>query len=76
MNPTAAGTERYNPEIQREITPPMSAKGRFEMTSSASLMFLKVKNSRSRMRPIATGPMVMSFAMARCWFSNCPPHVR
>ena len=26
--------------------------------------------------PIVTGPMIIILAMARCWFSNCPPQVR
>ena len=45
------------------------------MTSKANLMFLNVTKSNRRIKPIAMGPIVISFAMARCWFSNWPPHV-
>ncbi len=46
------------------------ANGRLEITSSARRIDRKVMYRSSRIKPMATGPMIISLFMARCWFSN------
>lgn len=65
-NPTEAGTDKYNPEIYNEIIPPISANGKFEITSRANLIDLNVTNNKSRIKPTTTGPIINSLFIARC----------
>jgi len=66
MKPTEAGTDRYKPEIQREKTPPIRAKGRLSSTRPASLKESKVEKSKKKIRPIVRGTMMPSRFIALC----------
>ena len=65
-NPTDAGTDRYCPERKREKTPPIRAKGRLEMTRSDRRIDLKVTYRSSKIKPMATGPMIINLFIALC----------
>jgi len=75
MNPTDAGTERYSPVTHSATMPPTRAKGMLLRISNAWRTEPKVENSRTKIRPSATGTTMDSRAAARCWFSNWPPQL-
>ena len=74
MKPRAEGTETYCPVSASPNTPPMMAKGTLAMISAAWVSELKAVYSRRKMRPMVSGTISASRAMARCWFSKAPPH--
>ncbi len=74
MKPTEAERLRLRPRIQRAAMPPTSAKGTLRMTSAAWRTRPKVRKSSRKMIASEAGITTMSRRVARCWFSNCPPH--
>jgi hypothetical protein len=74
MKPTEADRFRFSPRIQSAAMPPTRAKGTFRITSSAWRTRPKVRNSSRKMIASDAGITSVSRRVARCWFSNCPPH--
>ncbi len=76
IKPTEAGTDKYSPANNKPKTPPTKAKGILAKTNTAWRTEPKVENNRQKISPNATGTTIAKRAAARCWFSNCPPHVK
>jgi hypothetical protein len=56
--------------------PPIKANGTFKIVSSASLALPNVMNKIRNMASKHTGTTCAKVALARCWFSNSPFHVK
>ena len=74
MNPTDAGTLRYCPVAHRATIPPSKENGKLAIINPACRSELKEENKRKKINPIVIGTMIRSLAIARCMFSNAPPH--
>ena len=74
MKPTDAERFSVRPRSQSAAMPPTSAKGTLTMTSVACRILPKVTNSSVKMMASESGMTSASRRMARCWFSNWPPH--
>ena len=74
MNPIAADTLRWMPVTYSARIPPMSANGTLMRISAACFNAPNALKSKRKIRNTLSGTMTLSRAMARCWFSNSPPH--
>ena len=73
MKPTAAEIDSGIPRNHSASTPPVSAKGMPENTSSPSRALPNIANSKAKTSPSATGTTTRRRSLADCRFSNCPP---
>ena len=76
INPTAAGTDKYSPAKNNPKTPPMEANGNTKIIRLAKRRDLNNINSRKNIAKIVSGIMMIKRSIARCMFSNCPPHCK
>ena len=72
---TEAGTDRYRPERNSDTMPPIKANGMFARIKNACRKTLNAVKSKRKIKKSATGTTIARRCIARCWFSNCPPHV-
>ncbi len=49
-----------------EIIPPISANGKFEITSKANRIDLKVTNNKNKINPTTTGPIISNLFITLC----------
>src|SRR6266849_1137102 len=75
MKPTAAETERCRPAHASPATPPTSVKGTIISTMAALRTERNAQNRSEKIASSDKGTTTRSRAIARCWFSNCPPQV-
>src|SRR5437899_2544852 len=74
MNPTAADTLRLRCRPHNAAMPPIRANGRLTRIKLAYLVEPNAENSRMKINAMLVGTITARRAMARRWFSNCPPH--
>ena len=75
MNPTEAERFSVMPRIHSAAMPPTAANGTFTRINSAHRTRPNVTISSRKMIASESGTTSASRAVARAWFSNCPPHV-
>ena len=75
IKPTAADTDKCSPASPSAAMPPIMVNGTMARMTAAKRTDLKAANKSAKMPSRATGTMTAKRFIARCWFSNWPPHV-